>query len=143
MILKKKIRNFEKRIWKTNDHAGFFLKTSPFRSYDPPQDFIMSPIHTLVNIPAPIRKRVLLSSRAGISTKVWIRDILSEMRKYIPNWRKWLGRFKRCIWASFNCLKKVFLLVYLIKSMKKLLIFNKSQTSFKRCCVFYIYYTFT
>ena len=33
-------------------------------------------IHTFVNIPALIRKRsVFLSSRAGILTKVWIRDI--------------------------------------------------------------------
>ena len=37
----------------------------------------ISPIHTFVNIPALIRKRsVFLNSRAGILTKVWIRDLL-------------------------------------------------------------------
>ena len=38
--------------------------------------FVISLIHTFVNIPALIRKRsVFLSSRAGIFTKVWIGDI--------------------------------------------------------------------
>ena len=40
---------------------------------------MISPIHTFVNIPAPIRKRsVFLRSMAGISTKLWIGDIISR-----------------------------------------------------------------
>ena len=52
----------------------------------------ISPIHTFVNIPALIRKRsVFLSSKAGILTKVWIRDMmLHGPCSYSVNYSIWI-----------------------------------------------------
>ena len=49
---------------------------------------IISPIHTFVNTPALIRKRsMFLRSRAGILTKVWIRDIILKL-EILNFWNK-------------------------------------------------------